>query len=421
MSSIAQLPYLTSSLAGIGGVMREKPEDFVVEEVPAYEPSGEGEHVMAEIEKTTMTTHDAIREIARALGVDSRDIGYAGLKDKFAVTRQWLTIPGVDPQVVMHLQIPRVRVLCVDRHRNKLRPGHLRGNRFTIRVCGVEPTSVVRIRAIMDVLERTGMPNYFGEQRFGRRDDNDRLGAAMLRGDAEGAIQLLLGTPDERLDPPRILDARTRFDAGDLTGSLEAWPGACLAERRVLHRLIETASAEKALRALDNRTRKLWVSALQSRIFNAVVAERIGSLHLLLAGDFAHIHANGAGFVVEEVEREQPRADRFEISGTGPMLGSRMTMPKGDALERETRVIASIGVSVDALRGSREAPPGERRPIRVRPEQVVLRGGRDERGGYVQLAFTLPAGSFATALMREVMKSDAKPAESEVPLQLGDD
>jgi tRNA pseudouridine13 synthase len=421
MNRVAHLPYLTSGLPGIGGVMREKPEDFVVEEVPAYEPCGQGEHVMAEIEKSTMTTHDAIREIARALGVDSRDIGYAGLKDKFAVTRQWLTIPGVDPQVVMNLQIARLRVLSVDRHRNKLRPGHLRGNRFVIRVCGVEPTWVVRVRSILDVIERLGMPNYFGEQRFGRRDDNDRLGAAILRGDADATVGLLLGTPDEACDPPRILEARRAFEAGDLTGSLEAWPGACLTERRVLHRLIETGSTDKALRALDNRTRKLWVSALQSRIFNAVVAERIGSLDRLDAGDFAHIHASGAGFVVEDAEREQPRADRFEISATGPMLGTRMTMPRATALAREMRVLASHGMSVEALRGSRDAPPGERRPLRVRPENVVLRGGRDERGGYVQVAFTLPAGSFATTLMREVMKSDAVPPESEVPLQLGDD
>lgn len=421
MSSNVQLPFITSGIEGVGGVLRERPEDFVVEEVPAYEPSGEGEHVMAEIEKTTMTTHEAIRAIAQALGVDSRDIGYAGLKDKFAVTRQWLTVPGVDPQVVMHLQIPRIRVLSVDLHRNKLRPGHLRGNRFTIRVCGVEPTTVVRVRAIMNVLERTGMPNYFGEQRFGRRDDNDRLGAAMLRGDAEGAVRLLLGMPNPQLDPPRILEARKRFDAGDLTGSLEAWPGACLAERRTLHRLIETASAEKALRALDQRTRKLWVSALQSRVFNAVVADRIGAIDRLMEGDFAHLHASGAGFIVEDVAREQPRADRFELSATGPMLGTRMTMPRGEALERESRVIASMGFSVDALRGSRDAPPGERRPIRVRPEQVMLRGGRDDRGGYIQLAFTLPAGSFATALMREVTKSEAGPAESEIPLQLGHD
>src|SRR5688572_26463641 len=100
------LPYLTCDFPGVGGVIKQRPEDFFVQEVPAYEPAGEGEHVYAEIQKVNLTTLDAIKQIARALKVSSRDIGYAGLKDAKALTRQVISISGTTPDAVMELRVP---------------------------------------------------------------------------------------------------------------------------------------------------------------------------------------------------------------------------------------------------------------------------------------------------------------------------
>src|SRR5690242_11250169 len=119
------LPYLTSDFPGIGGRIKQRPQDFFVQEVPLYEPSGQGEHVYCEIQKSGIPTFEAIHRIAAALQISSRDIGYAGLKDARAVTRQIFSIQGVTPEQVMSLKIPDMTIHWADRHGNKLRLGHL--------------------------------------------------------------------------------------------------------------------------------------------------------------------------------------------------------------------------------------------------------------------------------------------------------
>src|SRR5438128_877822 len=126
------LPYLTRDLPGVGGAIKLRTEDFFVQEMPLYEPSGEGEHVYCEIQKVGIPTFEAINRIAAALNVSTRDIGYAGLKDAKAITRQVLSILGTNEQAVMDLRVPDIAVQWAARHGNKLRLGHLAGNRFAI-------------------------------------------------------------------------------------------------------------------------------------------------------------------------------------------------------------------------------------------------------------------------------------------------
>src|SRR5687768_1220559 len=161
-----QLPYLTTDFRGIGGSIKQRNEDFFVQELPLYEPSGSGEHVYAEVEKVGQTTFDLAHRLASALGVPPMNVGYAGLKDARAVARQVISVLGATEEAVSGLRLPGVTVRWVARHGNKLRLGHLAGNRFAIKVRGVDPTDVVRIKAPMDVLSSRGVPNYFGEQRF---------------------------------------------------------------------------------------------------------------------------------------------------------------------------------------------------------------------------------------------------------------
>ncbi len=218
------LPYLTPEFPGVGGVIKQRSEDFFVQEIPLYEPSGEGEHVYCEIQKIGLTTFDAMHRLGKALDISTRDIGYAGMKDAHAITRQIFSIAGTTPEAVMGLQIPGITIQWAARHGNKLRLGHLQGNRFAIKIREVNPTDVVKIKPVLDMIERRGMPNFFGEQRFGRRNNNDLLGAALIRGDHESVLKLLLGSPDATLDSKPTFDARTAFDKRDNARAMQLWP-----------------------------------------------------------------------------------------------------------------------------------------------------------------------------------------------------
>jgi tRNA pseudouridine13 synthase len=400
-----ELPYLTSDVPGIGGALKERPEDFFVQEIPLYEPTGAGEHVYCEIEKMGISTFDAVDRLSDALRVPQRDVGYAGMKDAHAITRQIFSILGTTEQAVMDLHIPGMKVQWAARHGNKLRLGHLQGNRFAIKIRQVDPTHVVKLTPLIKRIVERGMPNYFGEQRFGRRGNNHLLGAALIRGDDEGVLKLLLGSPDTQIDDPRQRSAREAFDRNNLEGSMKLWPRSSGMERRILARLIKTKKPGAAVRAVDERIRRLWVSALQSELFNQTVARRINSLHQLMIGDLAEKHDSGGVFKVEDLAAEQPRCDAFEISPTGPLVGYRMTLPEGEPLKIEEEIFTAHGLSPASFRvEGRHKIKGARRSLRVRPGDVQISSGVDANGSHITIAFTLPAGSFATVFLGEIMK-----------------
>ena len=175
-------PLLTADLPGTGG-QRLGPDDFVVEEIAAYPPSGSGTHCFAWIEKRGLTTRAAIDRMAAALSVRPSDIGYAGLKDKQAVTRQWLSLPDVEPDRASALAWDDLRVLEASWHGNKLRTGHLRGNRFTVVLHDVRPDAARAARRVIDRITAAGLPNFYGPQRFGMHGDNAARALQMLRGE----------------------------------------------------------------------------------------------------------------------------------------------------------------------------------------------------------------------------------------------
>jgi len=402
------LPFATPDFPGIGGAIKQRPEDFFVQELPLYDPSGQGEHVYCEVQKIRLTTFQAVDRLAAALNVHQRDIGYAGMKDAHAVSRQLFSIPGVTPEAVMNLHIPDMSIQWAARHGNKLRLGHLAGNRFAIKVRDVVPTDVVRIAPLAKQLTEKGMPNYFGEQRFGHRADNDKLGAALVSGADVALLRQLLGRPDPELDDKASAEARAAFDAGDFEEAMKLYPRRCGMERRILARMIKTGSASAGARIIDMRLRRLWISALQSSMFNRVVAKRISELDHILLGDLAYKHDSGAVFMVQDAAVEQPRADKFEISPSGPLIGFRMTLPEADALRLEQQVLDDAGLKPSDFRSQgRLKVKGARRPLRVQPRDVEYSAGVDEHGSYIAIAFTLPPGSFATIFLRELMKSDA--------------
>lgn len=206
------------------GRMRARVEDFIVEELPGFEPTGQGEHVLLDIEKRGMNTAFAARRIAEWAGVGDVAIGYAGLKDRHAVTRQWFTVhlPGREAPDVAGLESDELRVLSQTRHARKLPRGALAGNRFTLLLRDVEASGDIDAR--LQAIATRGVPNYFGEQRFGRAGDNVAQALAMFAGRRvrrEERSLLLSAARSELFN--RVLAERVRIDRWDAPLDGEVW------------------------------------------------------------------------------------------------------------------------------------------------------------------------------------------------------
>ena len=335
----ARLPLLTSDIPGAGGATVEL-EDFRVEEVPAYLPCGEGQHCMALVRKRDMTTPEAVRVICQRLGISNGVVGTAGLKDRRGVTTQWITLDGVKPEQMLELELPGLEVLQAERHKNKLKTGHLRGNQFTIVLRQGEPDAVERARATMDRLVEQGVPNYFGAQRFGRRGDNAIEGRKMLAGE---------------IKPPR-----------------------------------------------QKFMKRMLISAVQSWLFNEVLAERIrrGCCGELLGGEVLMKRPGTGLFVSEDTAADAPRLAAGEVVVTGPICGPRTPWPLegSPALALEQEVLAACGIVGGDLGQAGRLGRGGRRALMVVPEQATVESV--EQG--VKLSFILPPGSYATVLLREI-------------------
>ncbi len=347
------LPLVTADLPGSGGTVKAAPEDFRVEEIPAYLPGGEGPHLWLQVEKRGLTTREVVRALAGALGVPERDAGFAGLKDRWAVTTQWLSFPAAADPDPAALGGDGFRVLAASRHRNKLRTGHLRGNRFTVAVRGGDPG---RARAAAGALAARGLPNFYGAQRFGAEGDNAEVGKALLLG---------------RLDSP---------------------------------------GARRAAR--DRFLRRLCISAYQSLLFNRWLAERLaeGLFARALAGDVMRVLPAGGLFTCQDPAADQPRLERFEISFAGPMFGHKMPPAAGEAAAREERLLRAEGLVLQDLarHGGGEAE-GARRAARL-PVEIDI---QPLPQGYTA-RFELPRGSYATVVLGELVKGEG-PALPESP------
>lgn len=406
---------LTRSIPGVGGVIKQHAEDFIVEEIPSYEPVGEGEHLYLFIEKRDLTTTQAVGIVARRFGVRRNAVGYAGMKDKRAITRQWLSVhlPGHDETTPMEVTDERLITLKADWHANKLRVGHLAGNRFTITIRECDETRVDNARQTLESLATTGFANRAGEQRFGSTARNHLLGRSELLGDHQQTLDLLLGPTgaegraDER--------ARECYADGDYAGAFALFPRTARAERQALRALLDGGDAERAVRTIDMTQRRFWVTAFQSAVFNRVLDLRIdsGELATLREGDLAIKQRNGAVFAVDAETLNDPdthtRLADLKISPTGPIWGSSMTTASGATGEIERNALAETGVTLEHIAGfesrTRQPIAGARRALRAPMTNPNAEAGSDERGPFIRCRFDLPKGAFATEIMREVMTS----------------
>lgn len=389
------MKYLTSSQPGIGGVIKRDFEDFFVEEIPLFPPSGAGEHVFFEIEKRGTTTLDAAFMIAGALGVPPYSVGFAGMKDSKATARQWMSVWKIPPEKIMALDIPNIRVLRAALHNQKLKLGQLSGNRFRIIVREAGMAALEGASAILSTLSKRGVPNYFGEQRFGIRGSNHLVGRALLEGDALLAIRIFAGAHGA--------DIAELIDKGDFLGACGKLSPRLGYERMCLQRLAAGKTPESAIMAIPKKLRGLFVSACHSHLFNAILERRIDTIDRLFEGDLAVLGFRGGRyFRVEGVdEKIEERLSRFDISPSGPVPGSRVELASGfpGSIERE----ALLGLDFSRQsRGFFCGSKGTRRPLRFPLSD--LRIGFKEPDA-LELQFTLPMGCYATAVLREVMKN----------------
>ncbi len=416
---IAAPVYLTRDVPGVGGVIKQRDEDFLVDEIPLYEPSGSGDHIYLYVEKRGLSTIQMRDEIARHFRVPPHSIGHAGLKDKQAITRQVMSVhaPGRTPESFPSFNHPRIDILWADLHENKLQRGHLAGNRFSIKVRGVEPASVLHARKALDTLARTGVPNRFGVQRFGYMRNNHLIGRSMILGDARGTIDLLLGAGGDM--PVMQRESRLAYAAGDYQTAFEAMPRLFKGERQALRVMAASGDHAKALKAIDTTAAGFFISSFQSAVFNALLNRRVldGSIDRLTDGDLAFVIKSRATFPVTTETFAEPdlaeRLARFEIAPSGPMWGTTMRRAAGDIDRMEIEALTAAGVTPEHLVACEERDGylmigGDRRPLRIPVIDPEVEGGVDEHGAYVRCAFELPRGSFATTVMDEIMKVPLK-------------
>jgi len=394
-------PYLTSDLPGTGGIFKESPEDFEVTEIPLYEPCGEGEHTYALIEKRGLTTLEMNRRLAKALEISERDIGYAGMKDAKGITRQTVSLKGTSPEQVARLNIPNMKVLSAKRHGNKLRLGHLAGNSFRIRLRDVSANAASLAENCLAIIMTRGLPNYFGSQRYGVRGNSAQAGLKLLAGDFAGAVNAILGNPDDISDE-RWRSALQAYADGNAAAALELFPPHCRTEKEIVRVLAKKPGEwEKALKSVHPKIIDLYLSAAQSQLFDLTVAARIAALDRVSSGDIACKHANGACFLVTDEAEAATRAAQFEISATGPMFGKKMLLPQGDTALLEEGILKDAGVERGIFnKAGRFSLDGERRPLRVQLKDPTV----EMQDGTLLLEFSLPKGSYATTLLREIMK-----------------
>lgn len=395
------MTWLTAELPGTGGHYKVQPEDFQVEEIPLYPCSGDGEHLYLWVEKTGISTRELLKRVCKGLKIKDRDVGYAGLKDAQATTRQMLSVPLSCRKRLEELTLRDATILETNQHGNKLRLGHLAGNQFSIRLRNVHPDAEQRATEIFARLAEQGVPNRFGEQRYGALGNSADLGLSLLKKDYRGFCAELMGNPD-KIRQPAWQAAATAFRENRLGESLDLLPVRMRDERHLLRELLAGKSHQQAVLSLPRNLLRLFLSACQSRFFDQLLEQRLPDLLTLRAGDIAYKHSNGACFRVDNPELEQPRATHFEISPTAPLYGFKIMAAEKQVGKMERELLSAKGLTpADWKLPGGLAMPGERRPLRVPIQNILI---KSESNDCLKLDFSLPKGSYATSVLLEIIK-----------------
>jgi len=409
--------YLTPQ-KGIEGQIRTKNEDFYVEEIPETCPSGEGPNTWLWIEKNSRTTLDVVLDIARELKINRKQMGFAGMKDKKAVTRQWICISNKTPEELQGLEekLHNVKIINITPNQKKLRMGQLVGNKFRLMVRDVKDPEAAAQEAqeILNQLKERGVLNYYGYQRFGKDRPNTHLvGKALIKGGVKEAVDRYIGHPYDT-EPKHIQVARRFYDEGELEESLEAMPSGMRYEKMMLRALIKEMKKKGeltdksyilALRSIPKPLSRMFVHAYQSYLFNRAVSERSKlGIDQYVKGD---ILIDNEEHLIHEFSEEEidSQIKKFEAHPSAPLYGSKVPLAGGKLGEMEQKILDEENLKLEDFtvpQMPKLGSHGIRRAMRFKIWDVVAEA--TEEG--VLLSFSIPKGCYATAVLREVMKVD---------------
>jgi tRNA pseudouridine13 synthase len=408
--------YITTQ-RGIGGRIRTRYEDFYVEEILENQPSGEGPNTWIFIDKIGRNTLDVVLDIARELKISRKRMGFAGMKDKAAHTRQWLCISNTAPEQLFGLEkkLYGVKILKIKANQKKLRIGQLVGNQFRILIRETKSPAQDAVTAseVLDDLKKRGVPNYYGWQRFGQKRPNTHLvGKALVHNDFKGAVDSYIGNPypDEA---PHIQATRRMYDAGDWEEALDNMPSGMRYEKMMLRTLLREKRKKeelneksyiKALYSLPKPLNRMFVHAYQSFLFNKVVSERSQlGVDKYVEGDI--IIDNQEHLVHKIGEDLDQQIKNFQIHPTAPLYGTKVPLATGEVGKVEEQVLKECKLKKEDFRVPmmpRLGSHGLRRAVRFKIWDVSSEPTPDG----VLVEFSIPKGCYATAVLREIMKVD---------------
>ena len=409
--------YLTPQ-KGIGGEIRTINEDFYVEEIPIQLPNGEGPNTWLWIEKKGRNTLDVVLDIARELGINRKQMGFAGMKDKAAVTRQWICVSNKTPEELQALEgkLHHVKILDVIPNQKKLRIGQLVGNKFQLMVRDVEDPdlAVQRAQEILEQLKERGVPNYYGYQRFGKNRPNTHLvGKALIKGGVKAAVDRYIGHPYDT-EPQHIQEARRLYDEGDLEEALEAMPSGMRYEKMMIRALLKDKRKKGeldensfilALRSMPKPLSRMFVHAYQSFLFNRAVSERTKlGMDQYVEGDI--LIDNEEHLIHEfDVEEINQRIKEFQAHPSSPLFGSKVPRAGGKLGNMEQKILDEENLKLEDFMVPampKLGSHGIRRAARFKIWDVSAEATEDG----ILVEFSIPKGSYATSVLREVMKKD---------------
>jgi tRNA pseudouridine13 synthase len=435
------IDYYVSDADGVGGRLRDTPADFRVRELESFDAEppdadpGAYPHLLVRVTLRGWDTNDFAGVLSDRLGISRERVSWAGTKDKHAVTTQLFSLDGVAPTTLPDVADADIEV--VGRTGRPILFGDLAGNAFEIRIR--DPDAPGHAGAITAALRSfggndgaldepvtVGVPNYFGQQRFGsRRPVTHEVGLAIARGDWREAVRTYVGNPHER-EPARTREARSLVDeemrsrSPDWQRLLERYPSHLGYERAMLHRLAGstdgTADFRVALEAVPTNLQQLFVNAAQSYLFNRIVSERLRRRLPFVepvVGDVVCFGdtASPAGLKIPDTDRTQRvtedrlrtverHCERDRAFVTAPLVGTETALAGGEQGDIERTVLDEAGITP----GDFDLPgefhsAGTRRALLVRTDLTTVRQP-------LSFEFALPRGSYATVLLREYLKRD---------------
>ncbi len=340
------IPYITPVELSTGGQIKDEPSHFIVDEIPLYEPEGQGQHIYLLIKKENLNTSDVVKSLAQLFDISDKDIGTAGMKDKRAITTQWFSLSlganaNTDEACKKIIDnIENIEILKSSKHTNKLKTGHLIGNRFTITISKVKVNALETAEKLVQIINTIGIPNFYGQQRFGSKGDNASIGKEIIQG-----------------------------------------------KKKVKKHWLK----------------KMYLSAYQSELFNSWLTDRIedGLFNKLIDGDLLQKSEGGRSFPFDEEKDHLEEFQRNEITYTGPMYGAKVNSASAEEKDREDKIFNDQGITLDQLKNVKLQ--GTRRMAKIFPKDITIKESTDMDS--ISLSFTLPVGSYATVLLREFTKS----------------